>query len=271
MGPPQGSYSIGLERGLGVWWCEPHLGFSGAHTRGPHRASCFPRMEGLQQGQRGEVTRPGPFPSGAAGIPARVGMPVGLHVERSRNVTPFLRSRISPGGPQAWDTPSSCLPCCHIQEASEVPSSRKAPRLGLPHSCSFPPASRTAQGCAHLVYGNAEFSLGVWPVKFYLSLVSPHLQQDVTETLAQSCKRPACPGLPGLSPPADPSLFSLHSPSLKWVRGGICSRQHPCPGVNGRNRSGSHRPGLRLTPVQAGCLPGQDPAFPKASVSPSGR
>lgn len=69
------------------------------------------------------------------------------------------------------------------------------------------------------MYGNAEFSLGVWPVKFYLSLVSPHLQQDVTKILAQSCKQSACPGLPGLSPLADPSLFPLHSLRLKWVWG----------------------------------------------------
>lgn len=95
----------------------------------------------------------------------------------------------------------------------------KAPQAGPSPFLFLSPSITDSSRCAHLVYGNAEFSLGVWPVKFYLSLVSPHLQQDVTKILAQSCKQSACPGLPGLSPLADPSLFSLHSLRLKWARG----------------------------------------------------
>lgn len=101
---------------LAIWW------FSGVYNLGPKGASHFMRVEGLQQGWRAEWLPWDHFPCGAARMPLLVGPLRGLCIEHSRSMTPLHCS-----GPQTWNTPSSCLPCCYIQEASGANLLGKAP------------------------------------------------------------------------------------------------------------------------------------------------
>lgn len=168
---------------LGVWWSKQHPGFSGVYYVGPKGASHLTKGKGVQQGWRAEWFPWDHPPCGAARMPLLAGLLGGLYIEHSRSMTPFHCS-----GPQTCNTPSSCLSCCYIQEATRANPQESAP--GWTHPIPFHLSHHHGQVkyTLQLVYGNTEFYLGVWPVTFYLSLGSPRLEQGVSKTLASRCK-----------------------------------------------------------------------------------
>lgn len=116
----------------------------------------------------------------------------GLCMEPSRNVAPLQGAYFSSGRPQAWNTPL----LVHLAATSKKLQETPPPKSPAGWTCPIPVHFSHCRGWLQcLVYGNTEFYLRVWPLRIYLSWVSPHSEQGVTKTLALSCKNQAFPSV----------------------------------------------------------------------------
>lgn len=100
------------------------LGSLGCVTRDPKEPQFSQGWRVCGQGWRGERFTWDHYP---CGIPLPVGTLRGPCIEHSRSVTPPHCSYSSPGGPQTWNTPSSCLSCCCMEKLQEATSCGKRP------------------------------------------------------------------------------------------------------------------------------------------------